>query len=50
MHTLVWYEAHETMESAIAREKAIKEWRLVWRLELIESFNPEWCDLHAAIV
>ena len=25
VHTLVWYEAHETMESAIAREKSIKE-------------------------
>jgi putative endonuclease len=27
VHTLVWYEAHETMESAIRREKAIKEWK-----------------------
>ncbi len=26
VHTLVWFEAHESMESAIAREKAIKEW------------------------
>ena len=25
VHTLVWLEAHESMESAIAREKAIKE-------------------------
>jgi putative endonuclease len=25
VHTLVWYEVHVTMESAIAREKAIKE-------------------------
>jgi putative endonuclease len=24
VHTLVWYEAHETMESAIVREKNIK--------------------------
>lgn len=27
VHTLVWYEAHGTMESAIRREKAIKEWK-----------------------
>ena len=26
---LVWYEVHETMESAIQREKAIKEWQRV---------------------
>ena len=26
VHTLVWFEGHESMESAIAREKAIKEW------------------------
>ena len=25
VHTRVWFEAHESMESAIAREKAIKE-------------------------
>ena len=23
-HTLIWYETHETMESAITREKAVK--------------------------
>ena len=28
---LVWYEVHETMESAIRREKAIKNWKRVWR-------------------
>jgi len=45
VHTLVWYEAHETMESAIAREKAIKEWQRTWKLELIEAVNPDWQDL-----
>ncbi|PHS21459.1 MAG: GIY-YIG nuclease [Robiginitomaculum sp.] len=42
---LVWYEAHETMESAITREKQIKEWKRVWKLELIEKTNPQWRDL-----
>ncbi len=37
IHTLVWYESHENMESAIAREKALKEWRRSWKLELIEE-------------
>ena len=44
--TLVWYERHETMESAIAREKALKKWRRVWKLELIERENPQWRDLY----
>jgi len=38
---LVWYEPHETMDSAIRREKAIKEWKRAWKLELIEQSNPE---------
>ena len=46
VHTLVWYEGHETMASAIAREKAIKEWRRAWKLDLIEEGNPEWKDLY----
>ena len=46
VHTLVWYESHETMESAIALEKAIKGWRRAWKLDLIEEGNPEWKDLY----
>ena len=30
VHTLVWYEAHDTMETAIVREKAIKDWKRAW--------------------
>lgn len=44
VHKLVWYEVHETIESAIHREKAIKEWKRKWKLELIEKENPEWMD------
>jgi putative endonuclease len=46
VHTLVWYEEHESMESAIAREKAIKEWKRKWKLKLVERDNPEWEDLY----
>ena len=49
VHTLVWYEVHETMESAITREKRIKEWRRAWKIELIEAGNPQWRDLYADI-
>ncbi len=47
---LVWYEPHETMESAICREKAIKEWKRAWKLALIEKTNPEWVDLYEGLV
>jgi len=50
VHDLVWYERHETMESAIAREKALKEWKRQWKLRLIEEANPGWRDLYAEIL
>ena len=46
VHMLVWHEQHETMESAIVREKAIKEWKRQWKVSLIEGSNPEWKDLY----
>ncbi|MDA8140067.1 MAG: GIY-YIG nuclease family protein [Desulfobacteraceae bacterium] len=46
---LVWYEVHETAESAIQREKRIKKWRREWKLKLIEEHNPEWSDLYPRI-
>ena len=46
---LVWYEMHETMESAISREKAIKEWQRAWKLKLIEQANPKWNDLYDSL-
>jgi putative endonuclease len=50
VHTLVWYEVHATMESAIKREKAIKAWKRAWKLELIERENPEWVDLYEKLI
>lgn len=42
---LVWYELHESMDSAIHREKRIKKWHRDWKLRLIEQGNPYWRDL-----
>lgn len=50
VHALVWYEPHDSMESAIQREKAIKEWKRRWKLELIEKTNPQWRDLYADLL
>jgi putative endonuclease len=49
VHMLVWYELHETVESAIKREKNIKEWKRAWKLDLIEGGNPDWDDLYHTI-
>ena len=43
---LVWYESHETMKSAIQREKAMKYWKRHWKLNTIETMNPDWHDLY----
>ena len=50
VHILVWYEVHENMESAITREKQLKEWKRQWKVELIEKVNPYWNDLYPTIV
>lgn len=50
IHTLVWFEPHVAMESAISREKTIKEWQRAWKIRLIESTNPLWRDLYDEIV
>jgi putative endonuclease len=42
---LVWFEEHETRESAFTRERQMKKWRRAWKIELIERLNPGWRDL-----
>ncbi len=42
---LVRYELFPDMPNAIAREKQLKRWRREWKLNLIESENPDWQDL-----
>ena len=42
---LMWFEPHELWESAVLREKQIKEWRRAWKIQLIEADNPRWADL-----
>ena len=44
--TLVWYEVHESAESALTREKQLKKWNRAWKIRLIEEVNPYWNDLY----
>ena len=46
---LVWHEGHPSRESAFARERALKEWRRTWKIELIEQNNPTWADLYTTL-
>jgi putative endonuclease len=47
---LVWYELHETMIDAIAREKQIKAGSRAKKVALIEALNPEWKDLYELLI
>lgn len=49
LHMLVWYEVHETMETAIAKEKVMKNWKRSWKLDRIYNLNPSWRDLYEDI-
>jgi putative endonuclease len=43
--TLVWFERHESRESAFVRERQLKKWNRSWKLDLIRCDNPRWRDL-----
>ena len=47
---LVLAERHDEIETAIAREKALKAWKRVWKIRLIEKSNPHWRDLFDVIL
>ena len=48
--SLVHFEVFESVENAIQREKQLKDWRRVWKVDLIEQSNPYWRDLYDEIV
>jgi putative endonuclease len=45
VHRLVRFEVFDTMHEAISREKQLKRWHRRWKINLIESENPQWVDL-----
>ena len=46
---LVWYQAHDTIEAASARELQMKKWKRLWKLREIETMNPDWDDLFESL-
>jgi len=49
IHTLVYFESHDRIDDALAREKKLKRWRRKWKDELIAAVNPEWRDISTDI-
>ncbi len=45
VNRLVWFEVHQSSETALRREKQLKEWKRDWKINLIERDNPHWIDL-----
>lgn len=46
---LVWYEYHDDLQDARAREYQMKKWKRAWKLRLIEESNPDWRDLYETL-
>ncbi|PZP84914.1 MAG: excinuclease ABC subunit C [Azospirillum brasilense] len=46
---LVYVEAFDYIDRALAREKQLKRWKRDWKIDLIEQTNPEWKDLYSTI-
>ncbi|MGB5485152.1 GIY-YIG nuclease family protein [Parasphingorhabdus sp.] len=45
VYRLVRFEMFDDMTSAITRERQLKNWHRGWKINLIESENPQWVDL-----
>ncbi len=50
LESLVWFEQTDDINSAITREKQLKNWHRQWKIDLIEKLNPNWDDLYASIL
>ncbi|MEO1150303.1 MAG: GIY-YIG nuclease family protein [Pseudomonadota bacterium] len=46
VHRLVYYEPYDRIDEAITREKQMKKWNRQWKINLIETMNPDWDDLY----
>ncbi|MES2317255.1 MAG: GIY-YIG nuclease family protein [Pseudomonadota bacterium] len=50
VHMLVWFEIHNELISAAAREKNMKKWKRAWKVDFISTHNPQWRDLYEEII
>lgn len=45
VNMLVYFKEYNDVRDAITRETQIKRWKREWKIQLIESINPDWKDL-----
>ena len=50
VHDLVYYESYTDVRDALTREKRLKKWKRQWKINLIETKNPDWRDLYEQII
>jgi len=41
----VYFEIYSSKEEALKRERQVKKYKRVWKIEMIEKMNPDWVDL-----
>jgi len=46
LNRLVWMERHDSIETAIRRERTMKHWPRAWKVRVILAANPSWDDLY----
>ena len=49
-HFLIFYETYQYVNDVIAREKEIKGWLRIKKINLITNFNPEWKFLNEELL
>jgi putative endonuclease len=46
INKLVYYEEFQYINDAIRREKKLKKWKRIWKIDLVTSLNPTWKELY----
>ena len=50
LNKLIYFDQTNDINSAILREKRLKKWNRTWKIQLIETLNPEWKDLSESFI
>lgn len=50
LHKLVYYELSEDLYQVLHRERLMKKWKRLWKIQLVNSINPKWQDLYPDLI
>ena len=48
--SLVYFERHDDIRTAIQRETSLKRWPRAWKVRLLAGQNPDWHDLYPSLL